>query len=53
LKLGNLTKDYGPIVHSILTPSEPSTFESITMPSDLDEEVEITWKVLKVQFILN
>jgi hypothetical protein len=53
LKLGNLIEDYGPIVHSILTPSEPSTFENITTASDLDEEVEIAWKVLNVQFILN
>jgi len=34
-------------------PNEPSTFESIAMPIDLEEEVEITWEVLKVQFILN
>jgi hypothetical protein len=53
LKLGNLIEDSGPIVHSILTPNEPSSFESIIMPSDLDEEVEIAWEVLKVQFILN
>ncbi len=38
LKLKNLTEDYGSIVHSILTPNEPSTFESITTPNDLDED---------------
>jgi hypothetical protein len=34
-------------------PNEPSTFESIAMPNDLDEEVKIAWEVLKVQFIQN
>jgi hypothetical protein len=53
LKLGNLIKDSSLVVHLILMPNEPSTFESIAMPIDLEEEVEITWEVLKVQFILN
>jgi hypothetical protein len=53
LKLGNLTKDFRLVVHLILRPNEPSTFENIAMPNDLDDEVEIAWEVLKVQFILN
>jgi hypothetical protein len=49
----NLAKGFGPIVSLILTPNGPSTFESIATPNDLDEEKEIAWEVLKVQFILN
>lgn len=53
LKLGNLTKDSRLVINLILMPNEQSTFESIAMPSDLDEKVKIAWQVLKVQFILN
>jgi hypothetical protein len=34
-----------------LMPSRPCAFKSIAMPDDLDEEIEITWKVLKPQLI--
>jgi hypothetical protein len=53
LESGNLVKYSKPIVGLISMLSEPSTSKSITMPSDLDEEIEIAWEVLKVQFILN
>jgi hypothetical protein len=49
----NLSKGFGPIVGLILTPNGPFAFENIVTPNDLDEEIEITWEVLKVQFILN
>jgi hypothetical protein len=53
LELKNLVNDFGPIVGSILMPSGPFAFESITTPNDLDEEAKIAWEVLKAQFILN
>jgi len=53
LESGNLVKYSRPIVRLISMLSKPSTSKSITMPSDLDEEVEIAREVLKVQFILN
>jgi hypothetical protein len=34
-------------------PSGPSTSESIMIPKDLEEEIEIAWEVLKVQVVLN
>jgi len=45
LELKNLTKGSGLIVGLILMPNGPSTFESITMPNDLDEEAKIAWEV--------
>jgi hypothetical protein len=45
LELKNLTRGSRPIVGLILMPNGPSTFESITMPSDLDEEAKIAWEV--------
>jgi hypothetical protein len=53
LESGNLTKDSRSIVGSISTPIEPFASKYITTPSDLNEEIEITWEVLKVQLILN
>jgi hypothetical protein len=53
LESKNLVEDFGSIVGSILMPSGPSAFESITTPNDLDEEAKIAWEVLKAQFILN
>jgi hypothetical protein len=40
LESKNLVEDFGPIVGSILMPSGPFAFESITMPNDLDEEAK-------------
>jgi hypothetical protein len=48
LELGNLVKDFGPIVGLILTPNGSFTFESIVMPNNLGEEIKIAWEVLKV-----
>jgi len=53
VELGNLVEDFGPIVSSILMPSWPSASKNIAMPNDLDEEIEITWEVLKGQLIMN
>jgi hypothetical protein len=53
LELKNLTKGSRPIVGLILMPTGSSTFESITMPNDLDEEAKIAREFLKAQFILN
>ncbi len=53
MESGNLTKDSRLVVGLILTLSGPFTFESITTPSDFDEEAKIAWEVLKVQLILN
>ncbi len=53
LELRNVVEDSGPIVSSILMPSWPFASKNIAMPNDLDEEIEITWKVLKGQLILN
>jgi hypothetical protein len=36
------------MVDSISTPIEPFASKNIATPSDLNEEVEITWEVLKV-----
>jgi len=44
LELGNLAKDYGLVVNSILTLGRPFAFKSIAMPNDLDEKIEIAWK---------
>jgi hypothetical protein len=41
------------VVSSILMLRQPSTSKSIMIPNDLDEEIEITWEVLKPQLILN
>jgi hypothetical protein len=46
LKSKNLVEDNGLVVGSILTTNGLSTFESITMPSDLYGEAKITWEVL-------
>jgi hypothetical protein len=53
LESRNLVKNYGPIVGSISTPNGPFAFESIAMPSDLNEEAKIAWEVLKAQLILH
>ncbi len=53
LELNNLAKDFKQVVGLISTTNGPSTFESITTPSDLYEEVEIAWEVLKAQLIMN
>jgi hypothetical protein len=52
LELRNLIKGFRPIVGLVSMPNGPSTFESITMPNDLDEEAKNVWEVLKAQFIL-
>jgi hypothetical protein len=48
----NLAKDYRQVVGLIST-SGLSTFKNIATPSDLYEEVEVAWEVLKVQLIMN
>jgi hypothetical protein len=53
LESRNLIKDFRSLVGSILTPSGPSTSESIVTFNDLDEETKIAWEVSKAQFILN
>jgi hypothetical protein len=53
LEFGNLTKDFRSIVGSISTPIEPFASKTIVTPNDLNEEIEITWEVLKVQLNLN
>jgi hypothetical protein len=53
LESRNLIKDFTSLVGSILTPSGPSTSESIATLNDLDEETKIAWEVPKAQFILN
>jgi hypothetical protein len=53
LESRNLIKDSRSIVCSISTPIEPFASKNITTPSDLNEEIKITWEVLKVQLILN
>jgi hypothetical protein len=45
LESRNLVEDAWPLIGLILTPSGPFAFEGITMPSNLDEEVEIAWEV--------
>jgi len=52
LELKNLAKDFTQVVGLIST-SGPLAFESIATPSDLYEEIEIAWEVLKVQLIMN
>jgi hypothetical protein len=41
------------VVGSISMFNAPSTFENITIPRDLDLEVEIAWKLLKTTLNLN
>jgi hypothetical protein len=53
VQLGNLVEDSMLVISSILMPSRPCAFKSIAMPNDLDEEIEITWEVLKPQLIAN
>jgi len=53
VQLGNLVEDSMLIISSILMASQPCAFKSITMLNDLDEEIEITWEVLKPQLIAN
>ncbi len=52
VKLGNLFEDSRLVFSSILMASSPYASKSIAMPNDLDENIEITWEVLKVEFIL-
>jgi len=44
LELGNLAKDYGIIINSILMPTRQFASKSIAMPNDLDEKIKIAWK---------
>jgi hypothetical protein len=44
-----VVEDTWPMFGSILTPSTPSTFESITtLANNLDSEANDTWEVLKI-----
>jgi hypothetical protein len=52
MELGNLAEDFRLVICSILMPSQPFASKSITMPNDLNEEIKITWEVLKLQLIL-
>ncbi len=53
LESRNLTKDFRSIVDSISMPIEPFASKNIATPNDLNEEIEITWEVLKVQLNLH